>query len=130
MSSPRWKQSSTTHGAKIKQDITHNHKHTLTHTDAFVGFHLNHAASHLKYCSLRAPPTQGTSSHVWKSQEINQCLRLHFHHLSHGRPTVPSQHNAVESRRRTDKLERNKNLQGKHIFFPLCRRMEMILSCC
>lgn len=105
LSSPRWRQSSTTHRAKIKQDITRNHKHTLSQTHTLVDFDLNHAALHLKYCSLPAPPTQGTSSSVWKSQEINQCLRLHFHHLSHGRPAVPSQHNAVESQQWIDKAE-------------------------
>lgn len=132
LSSPRWRQSSTTHRAKIKQDITHNPNRTyslsLTHAHTHT---LSWAALHLKYCSMPAPPTRGTSSRVWKSQEINQCLRLHFLHLSHGRPAVPSQHNAVESRQWIDKAGGIKTCkEGKFASLSVCGRKWSYLAAC
>lgn len=99
--------------------ISHaNHKHSLSHTCARSWasiWIIQLCISNIVLC----PPTQGTSSRVWKSQEINQCLRLHFLHLSHGRPAVPSQHNAVESQQRIDKAEGIKTCKESK-FASLC----------
>lgn len=55
-----------------------------------------------------------------KARKSINVYALHFLHLSHGHPAVPSQHNAVESRQWIDKAGGMRNLQGKQICFPLC----------
>lgn len=42
-----------------------------------------------------------------KARKSINVYALHFLHLSHGHPAVPSQHNAVESRQWIDKDGRN-----------------------